>query len=83
MNQVILPFSCVCKYSIVPPQYFLNLIEIANLSYFAATSFRASQIYPLIPLLEVMPDQIQLTHPFLLNLMRGLLSLSFFISYSR
>ncbi|KAK4774739.1 hypothetical protein SAY86_009674 [Trapa natans] len=36
-----------------------------------ATSFNASQVPSFIPLLEIMPDQVQLTHPFLLNLMRG------------
>ncbi|KAK4746659.1 hypothetical protein SAY87_025696 [Trapa incisa] len=35
-----------------------------------ATSFNASQLHSFMPLLEMMPDQIQLTHPFLLNLMR-------------
>ncbi|XP_031384301.1 acyltransferase-like protein At3g26840, chloroplastic isoform X2 [Punica granatum] len=36
-----------------------------------ATSFNASQIQPLIPLLEIVPDQVQLSHPYLLTLMRG------------
>ncbi|XP_031382598.1 acyltransferase-like protein At3g26840, chloroplastic isoform X2 [Punica granatum] len=36
-----------------------------------ATSFNASQAQSLVPLLEIMPDQVQLTHPYLLSLMRG------------
>ncbi|KAI3417954.1 uncharacterized protein J3R85_014089 [Psidium guajava] len=41
------------------------------LLFFAATSFDRSQIRPLLPLLELMPQQLQLSYPFILSLMAG------------
>lgn len=41
----------------------------------AATSFDKSPLRSLAPLLEIVPDQVQLTYPFLLSLMRGLCSI--------
>ncbi|PKI60302.1 hypothetical protein CRG98_019238 [Punica granatum] len=46
-------------------------IPVMDRTPFTATSFNASQIQPLIPLLEIVPDQVQLSHPYLLTLMRG------------
>ncbi|XP_030450210.2 phytyl ester synthase 2, chloroplastic-like [Syzygium oleosum] len=43
------------------------LLILAN----PATSFDKSQIQPLLPLLELMPQQLQLSYPFILSLMAG------------
>lgn len=43
------------------------LLILAN----PATSFDRSQIQPLLPLLELMPLQLQLSYPFILSLMAG------------
>ncbi|KAL3722932.1 hypothetical protein ACJRO7_035169 [Eucalyptus globulus] len=43
------------------------LLILAN----PATSFDKSQIQPLLPLLELMPEQLQLSYPFILSLMAG------------
>lgn len=49
--------------------FLILLLKMFNL---AATSFRESQLQYLIPLLEVMPDNIQCGVPYLLSLMTGL-----------
>jgi hypothetical protein len=57
--------------------------------FIAATSFEKSQLQPLIPLLEVLPFQHQLTIPYMLSLMTGspcpleLYFLIFFVASNR
>lgn len=40
--------------------------------FFAATSFSRSPLQPLIPLMQIMPDQFHLTVPYIVSLMTGL-----------
>ncbi|KAK3412926.1 hypothetical protein EUGRSUZ_I01584 [Eucalyptus grandis] len=53
-------------------QFLLCLLSEKHRTYvFAPTSFDKSQIQPLLPLLELMPEQLQLSYPFILSLMAG------------